>query len=84
MVSGGMYYYNVFYRHDSLHNVDIAIRAEAGHTYLITSSHDYEKSRWNAVVRDQTNDKRILRDGPYSLNKIRTGDNQDSRRVYRK
>ncbi len=84
MVSGGMYYYNVFYRHGSLHSVDITIKAEAGHTYLVTSIHDYEKSRWNAVVRDETDDRRIIKEGPYPLNKIRTGDNRDARRVYRK
>ncbi len=82
LASGGKYYYNIYYRHDSLDNVDITIKAEAGHTYLVTSTHDYEKSRWHAIVRDETGNRIILEKGPYSLNKIRTGDNRDVRRVY--
>ena len=82
-VFGESYNYQVFYTHDSLHNVDLTIKAEAGHTYLVTSNHDYEKSTWNAVVRDETDDRRIFKEGPYPLNKIRTGDNQASSRVYR-
>ena len=82
-VFGESYNYQVFFTHDSLHNVDITIKAEAGHTYLVTSNHDYEKSTWNAVVRDETDDRRILREGPYPLNKIRTGDNRSGSRVYR-
>jgi len=83
-VLGGSYYYQVFYTHESLHNVDITIKAEAGHTYLVTSNHDYEKSTWNAVVRDETDDSIILKEGPYPLNKIRTGDNQASQHIYRR
>jgi hypothetical protein len=83
-VFGNSYNYSVFFAHNSLHNVDITIKAEAGHTYLVTSTHDYKKSRWHAIVRDETDDRRILREGPYPLNKIRTGDNQAARRVYRK
>ena len=83
MVSTGRYYYNIFYTHHSLHNVDITVKAEAGHTYLVTSTHDYAKSRWHAIVRDETEKKRIFEEGPYPLNQIRTGDNQDVRRVYR-
>jgi hypothetical protein len=82
-VFGESYNYQVFFTHDSFHNVDITIKAEAGHTYLVTSNHDYEKSTWNAVVRDETDDRTILEEGPYPLNKIRTGDNQEARRVYR-
>jgi hypothetical protein len=82
MVSAGRYYYNVFYRHDSLNNVDITMKAEAGHTYIVTSTHDYEKSTWHVIVKDETGDRRILKEGPYPLNKIRTGDNQEARRVY--
>ena len=82
-VFGNSYNYQIFYTHDSLQNVDITIKAEAGHTYLVTSNHDYEKSTWNAIVRDETDDRRILKEGPYSLNKIRTGDNRASSRVYR-
>lgn len=82
-VFGESFNYQVFFTHDSLHNVDITIKAEAGHTYLVTSNHDYEKSTWNAVVRDETDDRRILREGPYPLNKIRTGDNKASSRIYR-
>jgi hypothetical protein len=82
MVSAARYRYNVFYRHDSLHNVDITMKTEAGHTYLITSTHDYEKSTWHVIVKDETDDRRMLKEGPYPLNKIRTGDNQDARRVY--
>ena len=70
--------YEVFFTHDSLHNVDITIKAEAGHRYLVTSNHDYEKSTWNTVVRDETDDRTILEEGPYPLNKIRTGDNRAS------
>jgi hypothetical protein len=83
-VFGNSYNYQVFYTHDSLHNVDITITAKAGHTYLVTSNHDYDKSAWNAVVRDETDDRRIFKEGPYPLNKIRTGDNQAAKRVYRK
>jgi hypothetical protein len=83
MVFGESYNYQVFFTHHSLENVDITVKAEAGHRYLLTSNHDYEKSTWNVVVRDETADKRILRKGPYPLNTIRTGDNRASRRVYR-
>ena len=83
-VFGESYNYQVFFTHNSLQNVDITIKAEAGHRYLVTSNHDYEKSTWDAVVRDETDDRRILREGPYPLRKIRTGDNQAARRVYRK
>ena len=82
-VFGESYNYQVFFTHHSLENVDITIKAEAGHRYLLTSNHDYQKSTWNAVVRDETKDRRILRKGPYPLNTIRTGDNRDSKRVYR-
>ena len=81
-VFGELYNYEVFYNHNSLENVEITIKAEAGHTYLLTSTHDYEKSTWYAVVKDETNDRMILNEGPFSLNKIRTGDNQEARRVY--
>ena len=60
-VFGESFNYQVFFTHNSLQNVDITIKAEAGHTYLVTSNHDYEKSTWNAVVRDETDDRRILR-----------------------
>ena len=83
-VFGESYNYQVFFTNNSLQNVDITLRAEAGHRYLVTSSHDYEKSRWHVIVRDETDDRRILKEGPYPLNKIRTGDNQAARRVYRK
>jgi hypothetical protein len=82
-VFGESFNYQVFFTHNSLENVDITIKAEAGHRYLVTSRHDYEKSTWNAVVRDETDDKRILREGPYPLNTVRTGDNRTARRVYR-
>jgi len=79
MASGGLYTYNIFYRHDSLENLDISLKAEAGHTYLVTSDHKYEKNRWHAVIKDETADKIILKEGPYPLNKIRTGDNRAAR-----
>ena len=82
-VFGESYNYQIFYTHDSIQNVDITIKAEAGHTYLLTSDHDYEKSTWNAVVKDETDDKTIIEEGPYPLNTIRTGDNRAARRVYR-
>ena len=81
-VQAGMYYYYIFYRHDSLHNVDITVKAEPGHTYLLTSTHDYEKSTWHVVVRDETDDRTILKEGPFALNKIRTGDDQAQMRRY--
>ena len=82
-VFGESYNYQVFFTHNSLQNVDISIKVEAGHRYLVTSNHDYEKSTWNAVVKDETDDKTILEEGPYPLNSIRTGDNQEASRVYR-
>jgi hypothetical protein len=82
-VFGESYNYQIFFTNNSLHNVDITMKAEAGHTYLVTSNYDYQKSTWYAVVRDETDDRRILKEGPYPLNKIRTGDNQTSSRVYR-
>jgi hypothetical protein len=82
-VFGESYNYQIFFTNNSLHNVDITMKAEAGHTYLVTSNYDYQKSTWYAVVRDETDDRRILKEGPYPLNKIRTGDNQASSRVYR-
>ena len=78
----GRYRYNIYYRHDSVNNVDITMRAEVGHTYLVTSAHDYEKSRWQVVVRDETARRTILKEGPYPLNKIRTGDNRQDRIRY--
>ncbi len=82
-VFGESYNYQIFFTHSSLKNVDITIKAEAGHTYLVTSNHDYKKSTWNAIVRDETDDRRIVREGPFPLNTIRTGDNRSARRVYR-
>jgi hypothetical protein len=82
-VFGESYNYQVFFTHHSLENVDITVKAEAGHRYLVTSDHDYEKSTWNAVVKDETDDKTILEEGPYPLNTIRTGDNRATSRVYR-
>ena len=82
LVPAGMYYYYIFYRQDSLNNVDITIKAKAGHTYLLTSTHDYEKSSWHIIVRDETDDRIILKEGPFPLNKIRTGDDQDEMRRY--
>jgi len=79
----GRYRYNIYYRHDSLNNVDITMTAEAGHTYLVTSTHDYEKSRWRVVVRDETAERTILKEGPYPLNRIRTGDNRQDRLIDR-
>jgi hypothetical protein len=81
-VPASRYYYYVFYRHDSLNNVDITMKAEPGHTYLLTSTHDYEKSTWHVVVRDETKDRMILKEGPFPLNKIRTGDDQAQMRRY--
>ena len=78
----GRYRYSIYYRHDSFNNINIAINAKPGHTYLVKSSHNYEKSRWYAVVRDETGDKRILKEGPYPLKKIRTGDNRQTRIQY--
>ena len=80
---GGLYHYPIFYQHDSLENVEINMKAEAGHTYLLTSNHDYLKSVWHAIIIDETDDKRILKAGPYRLNRIRTGDNRAARRTYR-
>jgi hypothetical protein len=82
LVPASMYYYYVFYRHDSINNVDITMKAEAGHTYLLTSAHDYEKSTWSVIVRDETEDRIILQEGPFPLNKIRTGDDQAQMRRY--
>lgn len=75
----GRYKYNIYYRYDSLNNIDITINAKAGHTYLVNSTHNYEESRWYVVVRDETGDRRILKEGPYPLTKIRTGDNRQFR-----
>ena len=82
-VYGESYNYQVFFSHKSLQNVDITVKAEAGHKYLVTSDHEYEKSTWNVVVRDETDDKRILETGSYPLKKVRTGDNRATSRVYR-
>ena len=79
MASGGLYTYNIFYRHDSLEKLELSFKAEAGHIYLLTSDHNYEKERWHAVIKDETADKKILKEGPYPLNKIRTGDNRATR-----
>jgi hypothetical protein len=82
LVPAGLYYYYIFYRHDSLDNVDITLKAEPGHTYSLSSTHDYEKSTWHVVVRDATDDRIILKEGPFSLNKIRRGDDQAQMRRY--
>ncbi len=78
----GRYRYNIYYTHKSVDNVDVALTVEAGHTYLVTSSHNDEESSWYAVVRDETDNRRVLKEGPYPLNKIRTGDNRESRIRY--
>jgi len=78
----GRYRYNIYYRHNSLNNVDITINAKAGHTYLVNSTHNYNESRWYVIVRDETDDRRVLKEGPYPLTKIRTGDNRVSRIRY--
>jgi hypothetical protein len=82
LVPAGMYYYYIFYRHDSLNKVDITMKADPGHKYLLTSTHDYEKSTWSIIVRDETEDIIILKEGPFPLNKIRTGDDQAQMRRY--
>jgi hypothetical protein len=82
LIHASRYYYYVFYRHDSLNDVDITIKAEPGHTYLLTSTHDYGKSTWHVVVRDETGNRIILKEGPFPLNKIRTGDDQAQMRRY--
>jgi hypothetical protein len=82
LVHASRYYYYIFYRHVSLDSVDITVKAEPGHTYLLTSTHDYEKSTWHVVVRDETDNRTILKEGPFPLNKIRTGDDQDQMRRY--
>ena len=78
----GRYKYNIYYRYDSLNNIDITINTKAGHTYLVSSTHNYEQSRWYIVVRDETGDRRIVKEGPYPLNKIRIGDNLQDRTRY--
>lgn len=82
-VFGDWYSYNIFYRHNSTDNVNISMKAEAGHTYIVTSDHNYEKNQWHAVIKDDTDGKRILKEGPYPLNKVRTGDNRATRQKYR-
>ena len=82
-IFGESYNYQIFFTNNSLQNVDITMKAEAGHSYLVTSNHDYEKSTWNAVLKDETDDRTILEEGPYPLKKIKTGDNRASSRVYR-
>lgn len=78
----GRYRYNIYYRHHSVNNLDISLKAKAGHTYVVTSTHDFEKSRWRVIVRDKTAGRTILREGPYPLNKTRIGDNRESRIRY--
>ena len=80
---GGRYTYTIYYRHDSLTNIDIAINAKAGYTYLVNSTHNYTESRWHIVVKDETAGRRILKEGPYPLKKIRTGDNRQARIQFR-
>ena len=58
------------------------MKADPGHKYLLTSTHDYEKSTWSIIVRDETEDIIILKEGPFPLNKIRTGDDQAQMRRY--
>jgi hypothetical protein len=82
LVHASRYYYYVFYRHVSVRNVDITVKAEPGHKYFLTSTHDYGKSTWHVVVRDETKDRIILKEGPFPLNKIRTGDDQAQMRRY--
>lgn len=82
LVPARNYNYYIFYRHDSLNNVDITMKAEPGHTYPLTATHDYRKSTWHVVVRDETDNSIILKEGPFPLNKTRTGDNQAQSRRY--
>ena len=78
----GRYRYNIYYRHDSLNNVDITMRAKASHIYRVNSTHNYDQSRWYVIVKDETGDRRILKEGPYPLNRVKTGDSRQARIIY--
>jgi hypothetical protein len=69
----------IYYRHNSLNNVDIRINAQAGHIYVVNSSHNYETSRWYIILTDKSDDRSILKEGPYPLTKVRTSDNLQER-----
>lgn len=73
------YHFHIFYRYDSIEDVDLTIKAEAGHIYALTADFTYQENLWYAVIKDQTDGNYILRKGPFPLNRIRTGDNQAAR-----
>ena len=54
-----------YYRSTSTRKVDVTMRTEAGHTYLLTSRQDPKKDKWYFVVTDEAKGKQIVEAGPY-------------------
>jgi hypothetical protein len=78
----GSYYYDIFFENSSKSNVDVDLKTEAGNEYLLTSDYDFKSLQWNLVVINKTNDEKTLETGPYPLNRVRTGDDKQIRRLY--
>lgn len=62
----------VYYRSSSTRNLDVRVRTEAGHTYLLTSQHYPEREEWYAVVMDQTQKRKTIEVGPQPSKTVRT------------
>jgi hypothetical protein len=66
--------YEKHYELSSLENVEISLRVEAGHTYILTSEWDFDSEEWFPVVIDQTTDRTVFKDGPYLFKRVEVGD----------
>ena len=49
-----------YYRSTSTREVDVALRTEAGHTYLLTSQQDPKKEKWYLIVTDEAKDRKMF------------------------
>ncbi len=78
----GHYYYDVFHKNTSTSNIDVNFETESGHQYLLTSEYDYKRLQWSFVLMDETTKEKIIETGPYPLNRVRTGDNKQIRRLH--
>ena len=52
--------------------MDVRVRTEAGHTYLLTSQDDPEREEWYVVVMDETQKRKIVEVGPQPSKTVRT------------
>jgi hypothetical protein len=62
----------VYYKSSSTNNLDLRVRTEAGHTYLLTSQHDPEREEWYAVIMDETQKRKIVEVRPEPSKTVQT------------